>query len=65
LEAKRLADGGFPAEVRTARTIQMITTRGTFAQWGPTGKTRRNDLVTVDALRVLHAAGRLELADAS
>jgi len=57
LESKRLPDGGFPAEVITARTADEITTRGSFAEWGPGGKRRSNDLVTVDALAVLRAAG--------
>ena len=59
LESKRLPDGGFPAERLTARTSERVITRGTFADWGPGGRTRANDLVTVDALRVLRAAGRV------
>jgi hypothetical protein len=59
LQTKQLPDGGFPAEVKTARTVDKIETRGTFADWGPGGKTRSNDLVTVDALAVLRQAGRL------
>jgi hypothetical protein len=59
LEAKRLPDGGFPAEVKNARTVETRTTRGSWADWGPGGKTRINELVTVDALAVLKAAGRM------
>jgi hypothetical protein len=58
LERKRLPDGGFPAEVMTARTSDEVTSRGSYADWGPGGTRRSNDLVTVDALSVLHAAGR-------
>jgi len=58
LEEKRRPDGGFPAEDRTARAVDTVVTRGTFADWGPCGIRHSNDLVTVDALTVLHAARR-------
>jgi hypothetical protein len=45
--------------MKTARTVEGIATRGSFADWGPGGRTRSNDLVTVDALTVLAAAGRM------
>lgn len=53
LAAKRLPDGGFPAESRTARTVDRVTSDGTFADWGPSGTTRANPYVTVDAFWVL------------
>jgi len=59
LEAKQLQDGGFGAEIKNARTVDSRVTRGSWADWGPGGKTRTNELVTVDALAVLQAAGRL------
>ena len=59
LETKRLPDGGFPAEIKNARTADTRITRGSWADWGPGGKTRSNELVTVDALAVLKAAGRI------
>jgi hypothetical protein len=58
LEHKRLP-AGYPAERLTTRTSDRVITRGTFADWGPGGRTRANDLVTIDALRVLRASGRL------
>mgnify|MGYP001828290934 CR=1 FL=1 len=58
LVAKRTADGGFPMEVRRARTATEICSNCTFADWGPGGKTRTNPWVTIRALRVLRAAGR-------
>jgi hypothetical protein len=58
LEAKRLPDGGFPAERRTARTSASFVTNGTFADWGAFGKRRMNELVTVDALWALMKARR-------
>jgi hypothetical protein len=58
LEAKRTDDGGFPMEIRRARTAGEICSNCTFAEWGPGGKTRSNPWVTIRALRVLRAAGR-------
>ncbi len=59
LQSKRTADGGFPMEVRRARTADEICSNCTFAHWGPGGKTRTNPWVTIRALRVLHAAGHV------
>jgi hypothetical protein len=53
LEAKQLPDGGFPLEKPNARTSASIITRGTHADWGPSGKRRMNPLVTVIALWIL------------
>ncbi len=58
LLSKRTADGGFPMEVRRARTASEICSNCTFAQWGPGGKTRTNPWVTIRTLRVLGVAGR-------
>ena len=55
LVSKRTADGGFPMEVRRARTATEICSNCTFAQWGPGGKTRTNPWVTIRALHVLRA----------
>jgi hypothetical protein len=59
LDSKRLTDGGFPLEKRVAKTSSEKITRGTFADWGPVGKRRTNPFVTIDALWILKAAGRL------
>jgi len=59
LESKRLPGGGFLLEKRVAKTTSEIITRGTFADWGPVGKRRTNPFVTIDALWILKAAGRL------
>lgn len=53
LAGKRLPGGGFPAELRTARTAGTVVSGGTFADWGPTGRTRLNPYVSVDAEWVL------------
>lgn len=58
LISKRTADGGFPLEVRRARTSNEICSNCSFADWGPGGKTRMNPWVTIRALRVLRAAGQ-------
>lgn len=60
LAAKRLRTGGFPAEIRTARTVDSVTSGGTFAEWGPTGRTRPNPFVSIDAAWVLEKAARAE-----
>jgi hypothetical protein len=60
LVSKRTADGGFPLEVRRARTATEICSNCTFADWGPGGKTRLNPWVTIRALRVLRADGQGE-----
>lgn len=56
LAGKRLRTGGFPAEVRTARTVDEVASDGTFADWGPTGRTRANPYVSIDATWVLASA---------
>ena len=58
LEAKRLPDGMFPNEWTNWRTVDEVHSRGTYADWGPRGRTRPNPFVTVDALYVLREAGR-------
>jgi hypothetical protein len=60
LEEKRLPDGGWPAEKRYHRgTSKALKTYADYVDWGPTSTRQRNDWVTVDALTVLVAAGRL------
>lgn len=59
LESKKLADGTFPVEWTNAKRASRIESRGTYADWGPRHKKKGNPLVTVDALYVLKAAGRL------
>ncbi len=57
LESKRLPDGGFPLEYRNATPSDGVCSRGTFADWGPGGRTRSNPLITELAESVLAAAG--------
>ena len=57
--SKRLADGGFPLELRNAATRHVVASRASFADWGPAGRTRSNPFVTIIALGVLRAAGEL------
>jgi hypothetical protein len=59
LESKRLADGGFPVETRTARTVDTVVSRGTWADWGRMGAARSNELVSALALYALKESGRL------
>jgi hypothetical protein len=57
LESKRRPDGTYPVEWTNTRTTDTITSRGTFADWGPRGRSRANPFVTIDALHVLRRAG--------
>src|SRR2546430_5699508 len=61
LEARRLPDGGWPAEKRyyTVSPKAMVT-NADYVNWGGTSRKRMNPWVTVDALAVLRAAGRLD-----
>ena len=54
LASKRLPDGGFPLEAPTTLTADHVTSRGSSADWGPSGLRRSNPLVTLAALDVLH-----------
>jgi len=56
LASKELPSGGFPAEERTARTVDHVASGGTFADWGPTGLKRPNPYTTIDATWVLRSA---------
>lgn len=53
LESKRLPDGGFPLEAPTTVTAERVTSRGSYADWGPSGLRRSNPLVSLAALDVL------------
>jgi hypothetical protein len=59
LESKRLPDGGFPLEKKNWILSDTVATRGTFADWGPSGRRRMNEFVTADAMCILRAAGRI------
>ena len=64
LESKRLPDGGFPAEVKHYRVTDKRSATGCHASrvdWGGANKKRMNEFVTVEALAVLKAAGRLKV----
>jgi hypothetical protein len=53
LRAKRLPDGGFPAEHRYYRPSASATSQRSLVDWGPTSRRRMNEWVTVRALEVL------------
>jgi hypothetical protein len=59
LESKQLPSGGWPAEARHYTTAASSKAGVEWVDWGGTGKGRENEWVTVDALAVLQAAGRL------
>jgi hypothetical protein len=60
LEERRLPDGGWPAEKRHYKVSpKAMVSNADYVDWGGTGPKRMNEWVTVDALTVLRAAGRL------
>lgn len=61
LESKRLADGSFPAEASYYRVTTQGVSGRSLVSWGGTRKTQGNEFVTVNALTVLVAAGRLPI----
>jgi hypothetical protein len=60
LESKRLPDGGFPAEGKYYRLVQVPENGGSLVDWGGAFRNRSNEFVTVEALGVLAAAGQLQ-----
>lgn len=60
LEAKRLPDGGFPAEAKFYRVSETGGRNSSLVDWGGTSKKKMNEFVTVDALYVLREAGRFQ-----
>ena len=61
LEAKRLPEGGWPAERRYYKVRPTaFEANSDYVDWGGTSSRRMNEWVTVDALAVLTAAGRLD-----
>jgi hypothetical protein len=63
LESKRLPDGGFPAEAKYYKLTSEQKNGRSLIDWGMTGTKRFNEFVTLDALFVLKAAGRLKVSN--
>jgi hypothetical protein len=62
LERKRLPDGGWPAEKRYYTVSpRAMKANADSVDWGGTSAKRMNEWVTVDALAVLRAAGRIRV----
>jgi hypothetical protein len=63
LESKRLPDGSWPAEKRHHKAVSRTTLRtyADYVDWGATSPKKMNEWVTVDALSVLVAAGRIRI----
>lgn len=59
LESKQLPDGGWPAEDRFYQTTKHDVSGYSQVNWGGVSKHNMNPWVTVDALTVLHRAGRI------
>jgi hypothetical protein len=56
LASKQLPDGGFALELKNAVTSDELITRGTYADWGASGRRIMNEYVTIDALYALNSA---------
>ena len=59
LSSKQLPDGGFAAEAKYYQVTNREVSGFSPVKWGPVGKTKSNDHVSVRALGVLKKAGRL------
>jgi len=59
LESKQLPDGGWPAERRYYKHSTTVALGNDDVDWGGTSTRRMNPWVTVDALAVLRASGRI------
>lgn len=59
LESKRLSDGGWPAEAKFYQSNDPKKSGYDLVDWGGVDKKKTNEWVTVDALFVLKAAGRV------
>lgn len=55
-ESKWLPGGGFPLQAPNTVTADHVVSRGSYADWGPSGLRRSNHLVSLAALCVLRAA---------
>jgi hypothetical protein len=66
LEAKRLPDGGWRAEGKHYRVVPEPANGGSLVDWGTVSRKKAmNPFVTLEALYVLRAAGRIETGPAA
>ena len=63
LESKRLLDGGYPSEEIFYRLGPSAKTGKSLVNWGGASQRKMNPWVTLDALRVLKAAGRYSVTE--
>jgi len=59
IEASRLPDGGWKADGKHYRVIEEPASGRSLVDWGAGSRRQANPFVTLDALSVLRAAGRL------
>jgi hypothetical protein len=62
LESKRLPDGGWPADAKYYHCTPRAKTGHSLVDWGGTSKIHLNEFVTLEALFVLKAAGRMQFS---
>ncbi|MBT3374700.1 MAG: hypothetical protein HN742_28660 [Lentisphaerae bacterium] len=64
VESRQLPDGGWRAEGKHYRVVDEPANGGSMVDWGPVSRRKvMNPFVTLDALHVLRAAGRLSAAE--
>lgn len=61
LQSYELKSGGWPAHKKYYKPSQSLNLGNDYCDWGPTGKTKMNEWVTVDALTVLVKSGRINI----
>ena len=59
LESKQLPDQGFPAEEKFWRKSETEISGTSYVEWGSSSINKRNDYVTIEAIKVLKHAGRV------
>jgi hypothetical protein len=62
LESQRLPGGGFPAQDKFYSLSAKTQSGRSLVDWGGVSKTHPNPFVTVEALSVLKAAGRISIS---
>jgi hypothetical protein len=60
LESMRLPGGGFPAQKRYYQVTERQTSGRTRLDWGGVRPNTMNEYITLEAISILQAAGRID-----